>query len=308
VIFDKLCGIAERHLPPLRRVLDRCALFRFPGYAHEVLPGRFSEMDEEEIRFLWDEFRMPFPYMAVEDANSVVLLWEEREDAHGLATQRSVLECVRMSEEWALKTADPEPLAKKVLDGARRLHARFGDFYLVTAGHIQGESLDDVATFGATFRAECRLALTANKESVIQSADKLLRPPMDRIGSESLVRNGRAALEEIMWFNSPSRFVVKDTPTKRRKVSKGKVARSDQRSTYTLLTPVEIRDQLGMGAGASSTGKMKQGHERRGHWRRYRSDRFSESVRSKPRWIKAMWVGDTEVTKGKHRYEVLLDV
>ena len=74
MIFDKLCTMAERHLPDFIPLLKKTKLFEFPGRGFELLR---KEYDEETINFFRDEFFLPFQYMAVEDTASCVCLFDK---------------------------------------------------------------------------------------------------------------------------------------------------------------------------------------------------------------------------------------
>lgn len=306
MIFDRLCGIAERHMPAICPVLQRAHLFHFPDVAHsQVIADRFESFSEEEMQFVWDEFRMPYAHMAVEDQNSCVVLWEEEETV-GFTTQRFAMECMSLTDALA-PFADAPHIAEAFGDYAAKTKAKYGELFMVTIGKIRGVRRTG-GGFSAEFEGTVGFAMTGNKKLVRQNWHMLKERVDSDVIVRGFVRNTRAALEEIVWFNSPDRFVVKKTPAHRKRpLKKGKVARSDQRPTFTLLTPTEIRDSYGMGAGGTSTGGARLSRQRRGHWRRYTAERFSEEVRKKPRWIKAVWVGSTSAVKGKHRYEILLD-
>ena len=113
------------------------------------------------------------------------------------------------------------------------------------------------------------------------------------------------AIEEVMTFNTPDRFVLETIPSKRKR-AKGRIERSDSRPTYTLLRPDAIRRTMGISSNAKE-GFKKRPHERRRHFRTYKSDRY-KSAKGKTVVIPATWIGPSEAEIGNKRYRVCLEV
>ena len=115
-----------------------------------------------------------------------------------------------------------------------------------------------------------------------------------------------AALEEVMFFNSPSRFIFEEAPAKTPNPKFARpVPRSPQRPLYTLLTPKEIRERLRL--PPLQEGGPKTPHERRRHYRTLRSE-FFKHKQGQTIVIPACWVGPSEALHGAHRYKVRLDL
>jgi len=57
MIFDKLCGLVERHFPELRKPMLAAQIFEFADDPRDVLP---TEYTEEEIKSHFDRFILPF--------------------------------------------------------------------------------------------------------------------------------------------------------------------------------------------------------------------------------------------------------
>ena len=119
------------------------------------------------------------------------------------------------------------------------------------------------------------------------------------------------AIQEIMFFNSPGRFIVEITPSSHEREEKKarkakKITRVHQRKKYTILTPKEIRVLLKL-PPADPTGRTQAPHQRRRVKRFLRSPRFTKKRFT---WVQvdAVWIGPKEAQIGKHRYKVRLDI
>lgn len=80
--FNRLCSFVEKcdqtnldGLEILRNALTCVKLFYFEGDATEFLP---KKIEQEQF----DEFKLPFPCVAVEDAISVVVISEEKNNSN----------------------------------------------------------------------------------------------------------------------------------------------------------------------------------------------------------------------------------
>lgn len=74
MLFDRICGHVERHVPPdfplpLAQAVRHARVFRFEGPAHEVVRERGDLAAEAGEMFL-----LPYPSIAAEDDNSCVVL------------------------------------------------------------------------------------------------------------------------------------------------------------------------------------------------------------------------------------------
>jgi len=122
--------------------------------------------------------------------------------------------------------------------------------------------------------------------------------------TEQASQNALIAMQEIMMLNNlENRFILEEKPINP-KIKKGMIARSHQRSKYTILEPKIIRKRMGL----QPTGKaLEEGYERRRHYRTYRNDRYV-NVQGKTVVIEATWVGPSEKQVGKKYYKVRLDL
>jgi hypothetical protein len=315
--FDRLCSIVERQFPSaeLTHYLKEAALFDFPQRWHETAKdgeaAKKGGMDDYAMvggaQFVLDNFFLPFPVMAVEDTASVLIVVDKDPGQVGLDHERIFIECFLMdtpSEEFGYdggkhkgKTSD-RTLPK---DACMISVSRFKKAW------IDGSELAYEAELGMAFCADKKqmyLSPTQWKEMCIASGDW-------QGMTKSAALNAKTALEEIMWFNTPHRFVVKrEAQRPRVKKNKGpKFLRSHERDQYVLLQPHEIREKLGM---PESSHKSPIPHARRRHFRVLQSERYKFDREKYPDGKKvivpASWVGPTEGECDGRRYKVCLDL
>jgi hypothetical protein len=96
MLFDKLCGIAERHMPPkFSDILKKMHLFQFDEKTEEILSR--LKWNREQEQFLRDNFFLPFQYVAIEDPASCVLFWDDSDcDERRERKSRCRCDCVCM--------------------------------------------------------------------------------------------------------------------------------------------------------------------------------------------------------------------
>ena len=124
-----------------------------------------------------------------------------------------------------------------------------------------------------------------------------------------IAHEAHAAMEEIMWFSNPDRFVVEETgePANGRSKKWGKSKRSKERPTYHSWTPLDIRRVRGEAGESDGEGPKKRGHHRRGHYRTLRADRYARSgMQGKTILVRPCFVGDETFTVERSHYRVLL--
>lgn len=135
----------------------------------------------------------------------------------------------------------------------------------------------------------------------------------EECASKMIVYGLYLAAVEVAFINTPSRFVVEETPIHPAPpLQKGAIRRSPYRPHYIVLKPEQIRRTLippaapAVGEPPIPGGHVKP-HERRGHWRTYRAERY-KNVKNQRRWIEAMWVGPQDAVVGPNRYVVRIDL
>jgi hypothetical protein len=309
--FDKLCWFAERFpqllSPSMASVLRRASLFRFPHVSHEVLPKHYTR---DELDFQNEFFHLPFRVVAIEDLTSCVLLWDDKPDQVGLRAKRWFVELASLSsknaQSWNDGSQEAEARSKLPQASRDRLERAFNFSFGALEVH-------DVENTGVS-ETSWRFALAGNLVAyhmldddgpMAEGADLLSSYP-EGVTSVSL-RNAMTGIEELMVFNRPDRFIVRETPAKVRSQDGPKIPRSHERDTYTLLRPQEARSKLGLPEPTGRSGRFVG--ERRRHVRRYPDDPERwPNAHGKTVVIPATWVGPHEANVGRRKFSIMLDL
>lgn len=332
-VFDLLATLVGTHLPDARALLHRARLFDFPYRAHEVLPKTFQPGERELIH---EHFFLPFEIVAVEDTASLVVLMNTEPEQRGLPGRRHFIECLPMR---VGDDAEFRPEEREIIQKHQAFFASAPErSATVTMGYIEQMRFEpdgnilfngalDLAVFATPERILMNLVSEWHRTQQYKQAVGLaqrergaLREREEIEFREATLRNVAVAMQEVMYFNTPNRFIVERTPKsywryedrlrarKRRKQdpTKRPVLRSDARPTYILLTPEEIRTQFHF---PTPTGGTKRAHERRRHFRTYPNDpaRWPNAA-GRTVVVPATWVGPSERQTKDTRYRVLLDV
>lgn len=318
MLFDKICKIAEREFPELEKELRQTRLFHFPGNPHQFLP---TEIDEEIVKFLKEQFMLPFPSVVIEDNAGMVLIKDVKKNIKGIDQPRQFIDVVRMATPpEAFRDQENESIKSKV---AELQQDRIIDYdpVVITSGMI--DAVHWVS--GKEFFAECTLSgvMTAfinlrGKKKHIQSIHSGLtlktdlHPDKLDLCLKSAAMNAMTALQEILYANAPSKFILEISPIKKSKGKKSKksdkIPRSDNRQKYILLKPREIRKL--MKENLPRKGDKRKSpivHERRAHPRTFHSDIFKK-MKGKTIMIPAKWIGVSNKVIGNKRYKVMLDM
>lgn len=351
MLFDKLCGVAERHIPFLIPTLRRAKIFKFEGVPHEILDKMLDDRSDDEIKDLYNGFHLPYPVIAIEDGASCVILEDTLDDQMGFDNYRLVTELIDVNadnkyfnddvsvaerKQGLIKayTGGREPSLKyTIVFGKARISliTRKDDYIvgnkdLYNGEYYHGPGSDD-NDVGLITDAGIRSAVGVTKNGLIDTWKHCSDIVKDQI-LKSFSQNALASFSEIMYIQSPSRFILKSTPLniKNKKKSK-KIPRSHQRPMYTVLKPEEIREKLNIthshGTGGSRTVRV---HERRRHWRYLSDDYYAYDkngdrlppliiptgkrrgeIYYKKTYVPATWVGKSEAVVGNKRYKVVLD-
>lgn len=308
MLFDRLCGFVERGFLPadLEPMVRAAALIHFPCAAHELLDPTLGLEQEDTMA---DEFFLPLPVVAVEDRASVIVLQNVPPYSIGEAPTTGMHQPFRYIE---CMTTRPEPEAfgpGQVSPSPIPGHQSPTGEYAVTWGEMR-----DLKHIGSQFSCNLRVqgAVFATKREVLHriSPPNSLIPLLQKQSAD----NVKAAIRELMVFNSPDRWVLEESstkPQKRRKPKKGRgehILRSDERPRYTLMTAHEIREKLHL-QDHDAGGPGVRPHERRAYWRTYRHERFASSgLQGKKVLIPSTWVGPSEHVDKQRRYRVRLDL
>lgn len=324
--FDRLCSVVERQFPSteMRQYLKKAALFDFPQRWHEVSTGPDGKdrMADYElvggVEFVMETFFLPFPVVAVEDTASVLLIIDAEPGQVGLNRERIFVECFTMGtshEEYGYDGEEAAARAKKLRNPVIPPTAS-----MVTVSRIKRAWADTNKETGAPlicYESELGLAFVADKKKMYLSPSQwrqmcIASGDWPRMMHSAGV-NTKTALEEVMYFNTPHRFVVKRSAERPRK-KKGKgpeFLRSNERDQYILLQPHEIREKLGMPEPAHDR-KSPTPHSRRRHFRVLKSERFKFDREKHPDGkrviVPATWIGPSEGECDGRRYKVCLDL
>ncbi len=304
VIFDSLCRIAERQPVPfeLRRAVEHARVFRFEFNPHEALPKQY---DPDDLAWLMENLYLPFPCIAVEDRASCVVFWDDSVEGEpplrGAGHERHFVECCDFDKASIDAFYDGSPERREMLSHG---------CCAISMGRI---SLDTHFTRPNQFRVAggTDFTLVVQDEEVVFVSDmsSLEIPPI----ATAALRNAASALQEVMLLNDPETFILESTPLSainRKPVSLKpgqvrRIARTNERPTYTILKPHEIRERMKL---PMPTGRRTvTPHERRSHLRTLRSEFFRPANRGKQILIPASWIGPSETVVGNRRYRVVLD-
>lgn len=319
MIFDKLCGVVERHYPKLKYLLDDAKIFQFEGIPHEILPTLFHDKTDDEIDDMCMSFFMPYQTVAIEDGASCIVLHDPLPDTVGLDNDRLFIEAAYpFSDGKYYETKFFSEYERKIIaktDDIRPLTISFGSHKI---------SEWDRNRFGATGKLIKSTVIDKHK---VYCDDIVKKFPTEE---EEMVKgaliNVAAALQEIMFFNQPDKFILERRPLKKKKLGKGWIARSIWRPVYTILHPAEIRKRMQL-TGSKARGPLIEGFDRRRHVRYLSHEKYAEKddlgrklepkvIPNGPRRgelyykktiIPATWVGQSESIIGNKRYKVILD-
>ena len=301
MLFDKLAGFIERHIPGLVPDLEQTALFEFPFRAHEaVTPGKFCQDD-------LDHFFLPFPRTAIEDKATCTFLFDGTEKQVGLSQPRAFIDILSLA-----GGDDPAAFNDKqsVLDPEMKQWAKQEGLHQIALGRIFSLQLPEGKIDYQASACVDRIIIV-NGRGEIQSdisVHELKVMPGAQEFCQGIIGNAITSIEELMLINSdPEYFIFEKSPANPRKPKAGRITRSPDRPRYIPLKPEAIRKVMGLNRSAADTGGGKRPHERRRHWRLLKSERFTHKQGQRV-LVDACWVGPSEAIVGKTRYRVRLDI
>lgn len=307
MIFDQLCHHIERQplLPQLLGMDRRDMLFHF------VKSARLFLIDKavENLPINWDEavvdeenFFLPFPIVAIEDPDSCVLLIDTLKEQTGLIKPRMVIMCSsggRHIEEDFFSRHGRAPTSNEIL--------RVKQFCYIAAGMIYNGSFGGVEE-GWGFKVGLMGGVWMDGDEIAGTSKTLgyMYPNMDKEGlTLDLGTHAKSAIEEIIWFNQPHRFVMEASSLKTKTPKPGRLPRSHERPTYTLIRPNDARRIMRL--PSLHQGGTVAPHERRRHFRTLRSEVFTNK-RGQTIQVRATWVGPDEAIVGNKKYKIMTDI
>ena len=348
--FDFALRAMESSQPLLLPILRQANLFCFPHDPVEVIgPGGIAKTDEQK-EFWMENFALPYPVTAIEDKTHMVAIWDADclDDLRDDGT--NVVEILLENEVPAVTAAHPlyvSTYPKKGLKPWRFFVAVRGSWSWTDKERNQGlkggvpdwmpnpDAEHCYITFGVIqlkkherthlirdgfesrvvplgvwvcSRTSTWLEVSLDKAKTRKEYDEVFSYIEEAV--PDIAHEAHGAMEQIMWFNDPDRFVVEETREESKGRSKkwGNSKRSKERPTYHSCTALDIKKiRNGGGGGSEGTGSPKRGHHRRGHYRTLRADRYARSgMQGKTILVRPCYVGDETFSVGRHHYRVLL--
>jgi hypothetical protein len=301
-LFDRLCRVSEDHFPALLPILRKAKLFRFPGKPHEILT---QEHDITKVKAQLEHFFLPFDTTAVEDDATCTILLDTVGGQEGFTAPRHFVDCHMMFSDNDAFNDTPEMRAELVkYQREARERGVPADTLIVTMGTLEECRPDETDPTRVWIAGSGSMAFAVSKR-----CGMVIPPNKVAMSTEltaSALRHARCAVEEVLYFNQPARFVVERTPVKGGRAPKHRtLERSYARPVYTLLTPKEICETMKITEPGHGT--SKGGHWRRRHQRYLQSD-YYKNKQGQTLLIEAQWVGPETAEVDGHFYRVKLDL
>jgi hypothetical protein len=170
-----------------------------------------------------------------------------------------------------------------------------GDAYMLLQGYIDLNKSSEMDL----------LAGHVNTVHTHRAGGKLEAMDASQVSNEFFLLCIVPSIKGLVRLNCLDRFIMEIAPANKREYSAKYIPMIEQRPTYILLYPHEIRKY--MRTEHETTGK-RAGHERRAHLRQYPDDitRYPKAHGRVVR-IPSTWIGSTEKVVGDKKYRVVLD-
>lgn len=295
MLFDKLCGIVENNWPSMVPVLEQTKLFILPARPQDVLEKEISDYNAT------DNFFLPFPMIAIEDKAGLTILIDTLDNQIGIDKPRKFIDVIDLDNDPdnfdSKNTSFPEYEIMKSKIGNEKVNA-----IVISFGTIEELRPNGKEKFQFSGSVSSVFIISENK--ILGTLDEIPEGIKKQMIIDGSIRNAGVAYQEVMYFNSPKRFIVEKSKTKIKKYKK--IQRSHQRPTYTLLYPHEIRNKLSIDKPRGER-KAPESHYRRRHYRTFKSDCF-KNAKGKTIIISAKWIGPSEKVIGNKRYKIMLDI
>lgn len=320
MLFDRLCAIIERVQPNpvLHAVLKEARIFDFPGRAHEL--RTVKDWRKHEREFWMEHFFLPFRVVAIEDTATCVVLVDKVPGQKGLNCPRMAIEIMdlrRPIEEFGNSKDDPELRARHDAMCKSNLPPGTCSVMISHITSVEYATEEQMVArpngTGINFFGELGMAYLATRREMVLDADKTMRMLETTGGFAStqsgVMGNAVAALEEVIYFNTPDRFIVERSAERPREKPKNgpPLLRTNERPSYILLEPQAIRKRLGVTEEPVHDRKSPTPHARRRHFRTLSSDRYT-SKKGEKIVVSASWVGPEEGEYQGRKYRVCLEL
>ncbi|KKK52827.1 hypothetical protein LCGC14_3100990, partial [marine sediment metagenome] len=203
MLFDKLCGMVERHALGIEPIIREAKLFEIDGRPQDFL--------SKELTWDLEQFFLPFRCVVIEDAAGVVLLYDKHKNQVGNDATRlfiTVSSSVTPPDKfhWTRDSKLARDIANYRLQREETISITIGtiDNWKKVSG-----TTNEFSAEGAVFRH-----FSCTKREVGVDID--LRNPPESYGltpsvyealREESLRNTMVGIQEIYYLNQPSNFV-----------------------------------------------------------------------------------------------------
>jgi hypothetical protein len=291
MLFDKFAGVVERHLPELKPLFDKAAIFNFKEL-DTIIPSDYQNLVD-----LSETFILPFDVVAIENDKSCCILYDKNQKEIGINRSFNFLiySNIRLMQHngleiWTVNKGTIEDIALKYYDNFDNEKLSTGD----ETNYVYEYSIDFEFIYSVKERDTKLVSINFKKSP---------EDYYEKIAGKILI-----IIEQLLFLNTPSKFVLEVIPKKTRKFNSKRITITPDRPMYTLLTISEIQKKYGLGESEEiESRKSPVPHPRRRHYRILRSDKFTHKQGERI-LIPAMWIGKSEVVMGNKIYKVRLDV
>lgn len=240
-LFDRMCGITERFLPELFKIMEDAAPFQLDITPYKSLRKSLSP---EEIETINRDFQLPFPVTAIEDRAGCTILIDPLPNQQGLNLPRAFIDILALDQPEAHQhcsnTLSPEDAA-----WFREMSASMPPgvcSVVVGALHqtlwMPKEVLVQVKLDLMVLASEERLYTRINADNL---PDEMYQAMVQQGGT-----NAQSAIEEVLMMRSTDRLCIRSQSANEVMVVPGRIPRSTRRVAYHSLTIPEAQELLNL--------------------------------------------------------------
>jgi len=242
-IFDRLCGIVERHLPDLRPVLDQAQLFSLDITPHRLLRKSLTTMELTQVR---DHFALPFPVTAIEDRAGCTILMDTAPGQRGIDRQRVFLDCLALDDPDAHEHCQDDLTAQDV-----QMFRSAACSFPTGACCLAMGAIRQAHWESRQCLVECDLTWFAMASEIEMLAPRIAAKCLPMNASMALVqqsaKNAQTAMEELLLMREPSRLFVESRSEHPPVLAPDRVLRSDRRAVFHSKTLDEVARLFDLG-------------------------------------------------------------
>lgn len=336
MMFDRLCAWAERDARWLMKSLKEAALFQITDEQCDSIGG----WDRGTVREIAEGFFTPFDSIVLEDSTSAVLLlrghnarglyqdmdfnalaigdgsaWSNPGGLNSTSIGKAMLCVEARSLGTHLRLGKPgDEKEVRQLKETMRANGISESDTLIDAFLVVGLAEAPPGTPNPSrpgTDATCVIALHPIGYTIFSkrkgSAPFREYDHKSNESAKSISDTALTVVRQMWWANQPSNWIAKRLDEVARPVPKGKIARSDQRERYIVLTKEAIERCVRTPNPENAGTPLHLGHRRRAHWATLRHERY-RFRRGQRVFVKACWVGPEEIEYGHEKYRVLTEL